>query len=220
MKQNDDKKILSVVVLLLSVVVCVLCGFICYDKLYIEKLPTISEDYESDSNNAVDSDVSVEDTYALGVSENYDGSLEINYFLLNNGKLYYKSLSNINNDYYYTYDFDSSMNNKELIEFTKLTNIKRIKGANTISTGVDFNLILITNDGKVYTYIPSSGMLTLNSFLKDYIIDDISEYNTINGCINDGTENFVTCGGTYKFTTDDGKIHDVKLNTNGTITEN
>ena len=227
---KEKKKSNSVLVWILVIIVIGLVGYIVYTDFVRPSLLKDNEVGEKEESNEgenqenivgndVRSSVPVEDTYAFHVHTMWNNKLEIDYYLLNDGKLYYKTLSDVD-QYYGTYDFYGDEMNKDLVEFEGLTNIKRIKGVNTLSTGMAFNVLLITEDGKVYEYMPNTKKVVVNEYLKEYKIDDMIHYGKVNGCAGDGTTPIVTCGGSYKFTTLDGKTYDVTLNMDGTITEN
>lgn len=130
----------------------------------------------------------------------------INLYLLNNGSLYYK---NVESSYIMTFDdiddtysHSEDFNNKDLTKFAGLNDIVRIKGANTISTGEAFNVLLIIKDGSVYSYVAGNDSTFKEELFEKYKVDDIIKYSPVNGCVNDGTDpNFKTCGATFEILT-------------------
>lgn len=149
--------------------------------------------YKFEFNNSYNSNVGVNDTYAIVMQPEFGKRL----FILNDGKLYY-NIANCNDGYchYKKYDFyeESDNNNyKKLYLFNELKNIKRIKGYNH-GSGIDYSLLLITNDGDVYN-LHYDGKFTLSKDVKlsKYYIDDIIEYqdgfqfNNYKVILKDGT---------------------------------
>ena len=142
--------------------------------------------YNFKSNNDYKSVVSVEDTYAI------ESFTETKLFILKDGNLYYNIVNCRNDDTcgYYKYDFfDESYHNnyKNLYLFKELKNIKRIKGYND-GSGVDYSLLLITDNGDVYKLNYSSlsdGSKYNNKFilskvseLSQYYVDDVIHYRS------------------------------------------
>lgn len=158
-------------------------------------------------NKGTENNINISDRYAFAL-DNYgqNRKLRLQIYFVDNGYLYYqiKELDNKSDEdlIEYTQDLPSSLKTKKLNKFTKLSNIKRIKGANTISNGVDFNIIAITEDGKVYEIINNNGSLSTNEIedFKDYKVDDIINYEPIEGCTN-GQK----CESKYTIKTIDGK---------------
>ena len=158
-------------------------------------------------NKGNENNINISDRYAFAL-DNYgqNRKLRLQIYFVDNGYLYYqiKELDNKSDEdlIEYTQDLPSSLKTKKLNKFTKLSNIKRIKGANTISNGVDFDIIAITEDGKVYEIINNNGSLSTNEIedFKDYKVDDIINYEPIEGCIN-GQK----CESKYTIKTIDGK---------------
>lgn len=158
-------------------------------------------------NKGNENNINISDRYAFAL-DNYgqNRKLRLQIYFVDNGYLYYqiKELDNKSDEdlIEYTQDLPSSLKTKKLNKFTKLSNIKRIKGANTISNGVDFNIIAITEDGKVYEIINNNGSLSTNEIedFKVYKVDDIINYEPIEGCTN-GQK----CESKYTIKTIDGK---------------
>lgn len=158
-------------------------------------------------NKGNENNINISDRYAFAL-DNYgqNRKLRLQIYFVDNGYLYYqiKELDNKSDEdlIEYTQDLPSSLKTQKLNKFTKLSNIKRIKGANTISNGVDFNIIAITEDGKVYEIINNNGSLSTNEIedFKDYKVDDIINYEPIEGCTN-GQK----CESKYTIKTIDGK---------------
>ena len=137
--------------------------------------------YKFEYDNSYTSNVSVDDTYAIFSWPNVETRL----FILKDGNLYYNIVNcrNENDDDcgYSKYDFyDESHHNNynNLYLFKELKNIKRIKGYNH-GSGVDYSLLLITNDGDVYN-LHYDGKFTLSKDveLSKYYIDDIIKYTS------------------------------------------
>ena len=195
-------KIFIIVISVLLIIILFLGGFIIYDKF-------ITKDLDNKNSEKIDEEVTINDKFALSIETLYEedtlkGTRTMQVYFLDNGNLYYKIINEeqLNSEMYYTYDFYGNNTNK-LNKFTKLTNIKRIKGANTISSGVAFNLLLITEEGKVYELIYDLKGFILNEArdFKDYKIDDILEYEPVNSCLENEE-----CKPSYKIQLLDGKI--------------
>lgn len=141
---------------------------------------------KSKFNKGNENNINISDRYAFAL-DNYgqNRKLRLQIYFVDNGYFYYqiKELDNKSDEdlIEYTQDLPSSLKTKKLNKFTKLSNIKRIKGASTISNGVDFNIIAITEDGKVYEIINNNGSLSTNEIedFKDYKVDDIINYEPI-----------------------------------------
>ena len=142
--------------------------------------------YDFESNENYKSIIDVEDTYAI------ESFTETKLFILKDGNLYYNIVNCRNDDTcgYYKYDFfDESYHNnyKNLYLFKELKNIKRIKGYND-GSGVDYSLLLITDNGDVYKLNYSSlsdGSKYNNKFilskvseLSQYYVDDVIHYRS------------------------------------------
>ena len=203
----------NIVITILVVLVLGLGCFIIYDKVIDKKdknenlVEEKIENKDEEKNDKItEFDVPITDTYAFGVN-NYSSGSTIEFYILNNGKLYYKIVKDWITDQssdVYTYDYNSaSYKTKELTEYTKLTNIKRIKGVNSFSTGVAFNLLLITEDGKVYTLDLDNNydlVLAEATEFSDYEVADVLEYNKAVGC---GSP---SCYSNHKILLKDGSI--------------
>lgn len=224
MENKKSKLGLGILIGVLIGLVLGLGSFIIYDKVINkDKNNNIVEDNKNDAEDKKESNnqkkVKLEDKYALEVFGN-----NINLYLLNNGSLYYKS---VESSYIMTFDdiddtcsHSEDFNNKDLTKFAGLNDIVRIKGANTISTGEAFNVLLITKDGSVYSYVAGNDSAFKVELFEKYKVDDIIKYSPVNGCVNDGTDpNFKTCGATFEILTQEGKTVSGILNTDGTITE-
>lgn len=133
--------------------------------------------YTFEKNNNYVSKVDVDDTYAFNAMH----ETGINTFVLKDGKVYYHSEScqNKENCVYYS----KSSNKKEWKEYSAPSNIKRIKSGNFFSSGVDFSIILITEDGKLISGKRNyeTGDFNFESFdqsneLSKYKIDNILEW--------------------------------------------
>lgn len=145
------------------------------------------------------------DNFSLAIA--YSGeAYKMQIYILSNGVLYYKIVDDIkepleNGNYYMNYLNET---NEEFHMVEGLENIKRIKGANTVSTGVFYNLIAILDSGEVYEIInqghDSFSVRMIDDF-KDFKVDDILEYEAANGCV-DG----MVCESTYKIVLKNGKV--------------
>ena len=222
----------NVVITILAILVVALGGYVVYDKVVDKKDSKLKcdteekkevKEVENKDTDISKSDVPATDMYALAVFDSA-ASLDYNieFYMLKDGKLYYKFVKNWKDTdpgRYHMYTFDYNQDNysngidtKNLTEYTGLSNIKRIKGMNTVSSGNDFNLLLITYDGKVYeldfgTFDEQMNFkeeFSLNEFelFKDYKVDDILDINIVRNCI-DGED----CGSNkYKILLQDGTI--------------
>lgn len=209
-------KLNKVVITILVILVLAMGAYLVYDKILnkVEQQPNqecpICQEQEKEENQENVS-IPLNDRYQLAIdaiaSNSNDYSLKV--FLLNeDGYLYYKIFDSLKSniegiDYYYTYDFEK--NEAKLNKYENVNNIKRIKSTNTISTGVAFNLLLITEEGLVYDLVYDSTSQKLTSYLnqdfKNYKVDDILTYEPVNGCIGEGG-----CPASYKIKLQDGNI--------------
>ena len=192
-----------------------------------------TDNTENATNNTIDSEVPIEDLYALDIKFNVINdtiNTESKLYLVNNGNLYVKNINGEETlDYSSLWKYTLSDDNfkdaqdnihKDLEKIDGLSNIKRIKGV-ALGSGESFDLLIITTDGKLYTYEENSKTFEEDTHLNDYQIDNITLYNPYPGCTHDPSDNTsVTCGGKYKFTTLDGTEYDVTENTDGTFTNN
>ena len=128
-------------------------------------------------------------------------------YILDGGRLYYKfvpassfaAASGL-------YDYETSETSKDLTLIEGLPKIKRIKGVNTISDAVAYNILAISEEGKVYmVYGTQSGQgyTLLNTSIKDYEVEDILYYNQTNLCTD---ESINDCNASYKIVLKDGSI--------------
>lgn len=154
--------------------------------------------YTFNLNNNYQSTVSVDDTFSI-INE---PTLGKRFFILNNGTLYY-DIEKCNDGYcnYMMYDLDESYNGylSGLKKYTDVSNIKRIKSYNH-STGVDWSLFLITENGKVYSLyyneFNNKFNLDIEKDFSKYNVDDIIEYDAATG----------PGGSKYKIILQDGTI--------------
>ena len=125
----------------------------------------------------------VEDTFAV-VSMSMFGK---QIYILHDGYLYYdieKCNDNGNGDYIKYNLYQTEETTSKLKKFDKLSNIKRIISFND-TTGVSYDLFLITDDGNVYTLTydminNNFNFRKTNNFLK-YNVDDIVYYGAASG---------------------------------------
>ena len=136
--------------------------------------------YTFKENKNYVSTVPVDDTYAIFMYGVYEKRL----FILNDGKLYYNIVTCSDNDdscnyvKYDFYDYDNPNNYKKLKLFNELSNIRRIKGFNS-GSGVDYSLLIITNDGDVYELeYYEKFTLTKVSELEKYDVDNVIDYSS------------------------------------------
>jgi len=141
----------------------------------LEDGTTIKYTFEKNPNYV--SDVAIEDTYAF----NTIPETGINTFVLKEGKVYYYSETCQNKELcvYYHRPEDKI----EWQEYSTTSNIKRIKSGNFFSSGVDFSVILITEDGKLISgrHNYETGNFTFENFdqsnpLSKYKVDNILEW--------------------------------------------
>ncbi len=241
-KSNKGK---NIIIILLILIILGLTGYILYDKGIIfsnnnqeadctkcnvsdNKDENKTKDDNNNNNNEFSkkSDVPIEDTYALSVNSSQSGYID--FYLLNNGVLYYKTVkeeeackkeNGFEDCWYQTSILNPEYENadRKLTKFNGITNIRRIKGTNTVSTGQDFNVLLITEDGKVYEYFVGSSEARLENMVKDYDVDDIIEYVRLPGCLMAPEE--TSCGGSFKIITKDGRTVTGEMDHQGKIIE-
>lgn len=205
----------NVLIMILVLIIICLIGYICYDKLIIkndtiENINNVAENSKNDSQKDI---VLPKDKIAFSIEKYNDKILSILYVVGDDGNLYYylnkDTSKDLEKDYLYSYnntDFDGSKFMEEnLIKYKDLNNIKRIEGTNTISTGTAFNLLVITNDGKVYNvwYDYNQNIFVQNviSDFSKYNVDEIIYYKPAIGCIKGNN-----CISKFKIKTNDGKI--------------
>lgn len=210
-KSNAGVIVLIVVLLLVSLG---LVGFIVYDKvLNKEEIKNVENKIEDKKDEEEVNKIDLKDKLAYALDNAYDKDkvlkLRLQLFLLEDGYLYYKIkfIPITENIYEYTMDLPTSSEEEpKLQKYTKLKNIKRIKGTNTISNGVAFNILAITEEGKVYDISTNEdGEISyyLNEDFKKYQVDDILEYEPIGACIDD--EGGATCISSFTIITKDGQ---------------
>ena len=215
----------NVVITILTVLVIVLGGYLIYDKFIAkdsnstlaidkkndDKVDCIPATEQSDSQVNYDQ-VPTTDMYALAIDPE-TSSVQLQFYILKDGRLYYKLLNSITTDdysYFYSYDYnpyEKKHNIKDLKEYKGLSNIKRIKGIN-FSSGQDFSLILITDDGEVYSLAigyDMDGNIIKDTFVlqqiddfKNYKVENILEYSPTTGCVGE-------CKSSYKILLKDGE---------------
>lgn len=176
----------------------------------IENMNNVAENSENDSQKDI---VLPKDKIAFSIEKYNDKILSILYVVGDDGNLYYylnndtsKDLEKDYLDSYNNTDLDGSKFMEEnLIKYKDLNNIKRIEGTNTTSTGTAFNLLAITNDGKVYNvwYDYNQSLFAQNviSDFSKYNVDEIIYYKPAIGCIKGNN-----CNSKFKIKTNDGKI--------------
>ncbi len=209
------KSKVSYVIILLTLVILGLTGYIVYDKCFKNEENTSKYETCDDVKCPSCDDtcqkeiIPINDKYQLAIESKNQDDYSLKVFVLDDsGDLYYKIFDSIKQtlegtDYYYTYDLETVKD--KLTKYENISNIKRIKSTNTISTGVDFNLLLITNDGIVYDLVYDSQTQKLNSYVnkdfKNYKIDDIITYEPASGCIGDEP-----CLASFKIKLQDGSV--------------
>lgn len=208
-KKSSAGVIVLIVVLLL--VSLGLSGFIIYDKvLNKEETKNVENKIEDKKDEEEDNKIDLKDKVAYALDTAYDKDkvlkLRLQIFLLEDGYLYYKTkfIPITENIYEYTMDLPTSSEEEpKLQKYTKLKNIKRIKGTNTISTSVDFNILAITEEGKVYSiYVGNDGKINhdLDNTFKNYEVEDILDYGPKTGCIEG-----YSCESPFTIITKDGQ---------------
>ena len=208
-KKSSAGVIVLIVVLLL--VSLGLSGFIIYDKvLNKEEIKNVENKIEDKKDEEEVNKIDLKDKVAYALDNAYDKDkvlkLRLQLFLLEDGYLYYKIkfIPITENIYEYTMDLPTSSEEEpKLQKYTKLKNIKRIKGTNTISTSVDFNILAITKEGKVYSiYVGNDGKINhdLDNTFKNYEVEDILDYGPKTGCIEG-----YSCESPFTIITKDGQ---------------
>ena len=208
-KKSSAGVIVLIVVLLL--VSLSLVGFIIYDKvLNKEEIKNVENKIEDKKDEEEDNKIDLKDKVAYALDKTYDSTstekLRLQIFLLEDGYLYYKIKFIPITENIYEYTMDLPTNSEEepkLQKYTKLKNIKRIKGTNTISTSVDFNILAITEEGKVYSiYVGNDGKINhdLDNTFKNYEVEDILDYGPKTGCIEG-----YSCESPFTIITKDGQ---------------
>ena len=207
-KSNAGVIVLIVVLLLVSLG---LGGFIVYDKvLNKEEIKNVENKIEDKKDEEEVNKIDLKDKVAYALDKTYDSTstekLRLQIFLLEDGYLYYKIKFIPITENIYEYTMDLPTNSEEepkLQKYTKLKNIKRIKGTNTISTSVDFNILAITEEGKVYSiYVGNDGKINhdLDNTFKNYEVEDILDYGPKTGCIEG-----YSCESPFTIITKDGQ---------------
>ena len=164
---------------------------------------TISYTFETDQNYT--SIVEAKDTFAITNDPMFGES----FFILNDGALYY-DIEKCTEGYcnYINYNLGTNSYNflSELNKFTDITNIKRIKSYNP-SSGTDWALFLITNEGEVhslrYSTLDNKITTTKVEEFDKYKVDNIIKYNFS-----------VPFGAEYKLILNDGTTLTKTINTN------
>lgn len=211
----------NVLIMILVLIIICLIGYICYDKLIIKNdtIENINNVVENSKNDSQKDIVLPKDKIAFSIEKYNEKILSILYVVGDDGNLYYylnnDTSKDLEKDYLYSYnntDFDGSKFMEEnLIKYKDLNNIKRIEGTNTISTGTAFNLLVITNDGKVYNvwYDYNQNIFAQNviSDFSKYNVDEIIYYKSAIGCIKGNN-----CISKFKIKTNDGKIIEDTIN--------
>lgn len=194
----------NIVIVILSLLVASLVGFIIYDKF-------LSNNIE-DENNCQDNSIPIIPTSDL-VTLFYEANnkhVNILYAYLENGFLYYhydsvfadglnKAEDGITEtafDFISTFYIDTE-GKTDIKKYEGLENIKRIKTYN-IGTGVNPTPYLITESGKVYILLLSDGELkiTLDERFKDYQVENILSHkekmnDTFEILLKDGTTKII-----------------------------
>lgn len=216
-KKDNVVKILLIVLIVLVLFLIGLLGF----KLFLpnneEKVDNNNEEVSEVSTN---DDVLFEDLFAVSVSA-YTGNGVLTYYFIEDGKLFeakqegvqdFKYPKVVNNVYPTT--------NVNVKEITGLPKIKRLKGFIGVGSDDSYGLLVVAENGEVYTVNISEfafGKVSKTQFLDDYKVDDIISYYAVAGCVSDGSAEFKTCGGEYNIIDQDGNKHHYVVNTDGTL---
>ena len=223
MKENN--KNVFIITLLILIIIC-LTFYICYDKLIIKtenNNNTLNNKQNDNINNNLDNTqkeiILPKDKVAFSIEKYNDKIISILYVIGDDGNLYYylntDTSKDLEKDYIYSYN-NSDLNGSKfmeenLIKYKDLNNIKRIMGTNTTTTGTSFNLLAITNDGKVYSiwydYMQNKFVLNVISDFSKYLVDEIIYYKPAIGCIKENN-----CSSKFKIKTTDGKIVEDSIN--------
>ena len=176
--------------------------------------------------------VQLKDTFVLDIQTEEAGETNtviLNYMFLKDGKVYvnHKVLDNVGSEDDPYYDFSaptlsfSYSRNIEGKEIEGLPPIKRIKGTYQPGTDPTTAVLLVAENGEVYSYeisVWANGKVEKAKYLDDYKVDDIINYYVVGGCISDNP-NFKTCGGEYHIIDQNGKTYHYVVNTDGSLTE-
>ena len=145
--------------------------------------------YAFTNNDNYESTITVEDTFAIGIR----ADLGKNIYILNNGNLYYNMdpcFESNNGDRHCNFtDYNPSHESDDSLKlFNKLNNIKRIKAIN-YGTGVDYSILAITEDGKVYRIYKNINneisYIQIEEDFNKYGVDNILEYAGAKGSFGD-----------------------------------
>lgn len=132
--------------------------------------------YKFTINGNYGSDVPVQDTYSFANYENTESKINLQYILLNNGKVYHYLTEIVGNK-----DDSIRVSDTKLKELTGLPGkVKRIKSVN-FTTGESYDQILIMEDGSSYDlYMGENNKLELSKDeeLSKYKIDNIINYES------------------------------------------
>lgn len=231
-QSNSGIKILLIILIILMLAVLALLG---YKMFAVDKTESNKTQNNVTENNSSEKEISsttipVEDTFAL-LTDHVDASkVKIDYYVLKSGKVILYSKTTEDSLFYYQAPIiDSewaatmSVTGKEL---AGLPIIKRIKGFVGLGTDITSGLLLVAENGEVYTYGVSGwaeGKVEKAKFLDNYKVDDVVSYQVVGGCSipEDPTAaaNFKTCGGEYHIIDQDGNTQHYQVNTDGTLTQ-
>jgi len=193
----------NVLVIILFLLVILLGGYIIYDKITdskenLDNNTVVNDEDNNDNNNVSYNDYTKENVkYSFEKNENYKSNIRVedtyaiairpdlgkNIFILHDGKIYYnidKCFTNNNETYCNFTDYNlSNIDNEDSLQlFDKLDNVVRLKSIN-YGTGIDYSVLAITNNGKVYLLTIVDGVLQSNEVdeeFKNYNVDDILTY--------------------------------------------
>lgn len=169
----------NIFIFILSFIIVILSSFILYDKLLVNNTNNDYNNIDTENSN-YQSTISVDDIFAI----TNEPTLGKRFFILHNGNLYY-DIEKCDDDGYCNYlNYNLGENSDGYLSKLKvindISNVKRIKSYNN-TTGVDWSLFLITENGEVYNlyYNINNNDFELNKVndLSRYKIDDIIDYN-------------------------------------------
>ncbi len=170
MKNNS-----KIITIILITIILILSGYIVYNKvLNNNNNQQENSNVDNKTNNNLEDTSTYQDykeeyngyiiDYKFTKNDNYNSTtnilnkfaiisykelnIEKQLLIIDEGKLYYSTDKNLYENGMSQFT-DEYQNNNKLEEYDKLSNIKSIKIFNT-STGVSYDIVLITNDGKVY----------------------------------------------------------------------
>lgn len=198
MNREKGKNIIIGLLIVIIILLVIIIGLVLTDKINVNSNNDVTNKNDAvvEENDANIQYEDYEDTITVNENETYtvkydfteqsdyssnvpdsDKKVSINQpefgkqlYILKDGTLYYLVGDNVNLD-------EQDIENME--EYSGLNNIKRVKSTN-LTTGVDTSLLLITDEGLVFTlrYDKTTNDFDLNQIIEfsKYKIDDITEY--------------------------------------------